>query len=590
MSFINKKKEILFLILLIFFFKLYHLYLNPIEHGFVTSYSANTLIFYNAKSFLLKAQSFNDWNHPGTPIYYFVFLISKFIGGLHYENFTKYVFSHNILTFLIYILSINYFFNYFKKIFSKNILIISILFFHSFYMSLHTLEFIDPTNYLIPFGLILTVQTFKVLSNEIKLKNIIKFSLILTMAMFTKLSFLPFAISCLIPFILKIFQGLKILHAIKNFLFLIFSLFIFTILWNLPIIGRIPKILYMAVFSRDDTLLNFEKLFTFFNNFFIFFVEKKFIFLVLILITIIAAFLFYIKSAVFLFLKKIKLQNRDFYIFIFGFLLFLSFNYTLLNTSEEYELFNNEPGVGDLLRNCFHYSLFLIPFLYFYKNKKNFLFFFNILVTLAFLNNLYFYEKHRLLAKKNLVKHEKIFFEKTDKYLLNKRIAIFSNGYPYGSLILHHIGNNIFAGERFTDELNDSNPDIRFLRVADIYDNINKSKTKSENTSKLKSMINNFDDFLKRNIHNKLYLFLSPNSFRETSNFIGFVNRNKDLFISNEKVDYIVFNSSISLFKRKDINISNFISYLKTKKNFSNDQINKIKVLNDVWYLIELDK
>ena len=91
MSFINKKKEILFLILLIFFFKLYHLYLNPIEHGFVTSYSANTLIFYNAKSFLLKAQSFNDWNHPGTPIYYFVFLISKFIGGLHYENFTKYV-------------------------------------------------------------------------------------------------------------------------------------------------------------------------------------------------------------------------------------------------------------------------------------------------------------------------------------------------------------------------------------------------------------------------------------------------------------------------------------------------------------------
>ena len=206
------------------------------------------------------------------------------------------------------------------------------------------------------------------------------------------------------------------------------------------------------------------------------------------------------------------------------------------------------------------------------------------------MNNLYFYEKHRLLAKENLEKRERIFYEKTNKYLQNKRIAIFNNGYPNGSLILHHIGNNIFAGERFINELNNSNPNIRFLRVADIYDNIEQKNMISKKVSNLKLIINNFDNILKENLNYKLYLFLSPNSFRETSNFIGFKNRNKDLYISKDKVDYIVFNSSISLFKRKDIKIKEFINYLKTKKNFSDNQIYKINVLDDIWYLIELNK
>ena len=103
MKYIFKKKKILLSILFFIFFKLDYLFLFPIEHGFVTSYSANTLIFYNSKSFLLKAQSFNDWNHPGTPIYYFVFVISKIIGGLQYENFSKFVYAHNFFTFLIYV-------------------------------------------------------------------------------------------------------------------------------------------------------------------------------------------------------------------------------------------------------------------------------------------------------------------------------------------------------------------------------------------------------------------------------------------------------------------------------------------------------
>ena len=153
----------------------------------------------------MKAQSFNDWNHPGTPIYYFVFVISKIIGGLQYENFSKFVYAHNFFTFLIYVASINYFFNFFRKYLSNFTLLLSVLFFNSFYMSLHTLEFIDPTNYLLPLAMILSVQTFKILTKEINFKSISKFSLVLILALFIKLSFLPFVISSIIAFFLKNF-------------------------------------------------------------------------------------------------------------------------------------------------------------------------------------------------------------------------------------------------------------------------------------------------------------------------------------------------------------------------------------------------
>lgn len=591
MKYFLKKKEILISILFILFFKLYYLFLFPIEHGFVTSYSANTLIFYNSKSFLLKAQSFNDWNHPGTPIYYFVFLISKIIGGLDYENFSKFVYAHNLFTFLLYLTSINYFFNYFKRYISNLTLLLSFIFFNSFYMSLHTLEFIDPTNYLLPLAMILSVQTFKILTKKINFISISKFSLVLILALFTKLSFLPFVISSIVVFFLRIFHEFKIKISFFRLLQFISISFIFTLLWNFPIIGRIPKILYAAVFTRNDTLLNVNVLIEFFNNFFTFYLDKKVFFLILVIILIIYCTIFYLKFIIKVITSKFETKNKgDLYIFVFGLLLFLSFNYTLLNTAREYKLFSNEPGIGDLLRNCFLYSLFIIPVLIFSNSNKKYVYFLKILIILAFFNNLYFYENNRTKAKKNLELHEKIFYEKTDKYLKNRTYAIFNTGYPNTSLILHHIGNNIFAGERFTEELNRSNPNLRFLRVADIYNEMSHQNNFSKNNTFFKKKMAQIDKIFKENLNRNLYLILSPNSFRETSNFIGFKNRKKDLYLSQKKVDYIVFNSSNKFFLNRNINIEKFVNFLSTKKNFKKENIAVINILNDKWYIIKLDK
>ena len=221
---------------------------------------------------------------------------------------------------------------------------------------------------------------------------------------------------------------------------------------------------------------------------------------------------------------------------MFGLLLFLSFNYTLLNTAREYKLFTNEPGIDDLLRNCFHYSLFLIPVLIFSNSNKKYIYLLKLLIILAFFNNLYFYENNRTQAKKNLELHEKVFFEKKNKYLKNKTYAIFNTGYPNTSLILHHIGNNIFAGERFTEELNRSNPNLRFLRVADIYNEMSQQNNFAKKNTFFKKKMAQIDKIFKENLNRSLYLILSPNSFRETSNFIGFKNRKK---VINQKQKYI---------------------------------------------------
>ena len=171
-----------------------------------------------------------------------------------------------------------------------------------------------------------------------------------------------------------------------------------------------------------------------------------------------------------------------------------------------------------------------------------------LLIILAFFNNLYFYENNRTQAKKNLELHEKVFFEKTNKYLKNKTYAIFNTGYPNTSLILHHIGNNIFAGERFTEELNRSNPNLRFLRVADIYNEMSQQNNFAKKNTFFKKKMAQIDKIFKENLNRSLYLILSPNSFRETSNFIGFKNRKKDLYLSKKKLITLFLIPQINFF------------------------------------------
>ena len=57
------------------------------------------------------------------------------------------------------------------------------------------------------------------------------------------------------------------------------------------------------------------------------------------------------------------------------------------------------------------------------------------------------------------------------------------------------------------------------------------------------------DKFFKENLNRSLYLILSPNSFRETSNFIGFKNRKKDLYLSKKKLITLFLIPQINFFK-----------------------------------------
>ena len=462
-------------------------------------------------------------------------------------------------------------------------------------MSFHTLEFIDPTNYLIPFGLLFLVQTFKLLSKTVSFNAIIKYSFIATLATFTKLSFLPFLISSLCSITFKIFNDYKLKISIKKFSLLIFSFIIFTILWNFPIVGRIPKIIFAAIFTRNDTLLTNEVVLNFLTNFFNFFYDKKLFFLIAIIVMIVFFSYKYLDYFYKIFLKKVSFNDDGPY-FIFGLLLFCSFLYTLLNTAREYKLFLDEPGIGDLLRNCFHYSLFIIPAIYlFFRNNKKILIFINILIIFAFVNNLIFYSEYRSNQIENLDKHGKLFELKTNKILLNKNFAIFNTGYPYPSYLLHHIGNNIFAGERFTNELLDKKKNVYFLRLADIYHDYenhfrNKEKINLDKNINIKKLINKFDNYIKKKLNRSLYLILSPNSFKETSNFIGFPNRSKSLYIPSEKkIDYLLFNSSNKFFKNRNIDIDKFIKFIKVKYNLNILDVSEIQIYDDNWKLIKLN-
>ena len=69
---------ITFFIAYFFISKLYLLYFNPINIG-SNVIALNTQIFYNAKSFEFLPQSFHDWNHPGTPLYYYTNIVSLLI-------------------------------------------------------------------------------------------------------------------------------------------------------------------------------------------------------------------------------------------------------------------------------------------------------------------------------------------------------------------------------------------------------------------------------------------------------------------------------------------------------------------------------
>ena len=105
----EKKLFYIFFILIFFYLKIYFILINPSNLGSYTI-AVNTLVFFNSKSFYqIAPQAFNDWNHPGTPVYILGYIIGKFLNGLELEKIQIFLNINHIITLIILIFSIIFF-------------------------------------------------------------------------------------------------------------------------------------------------------------------------------------------------------------------------------------------------------------------------------------------------------------------------------------------------------------------------------------------------------------------------------------------------------------------------------------------------
>jgi hypothetical protein len=348
----NKRYSLLTLVLCSFvlLFKIYTLFINPITAGSI-GFSSQTFIFYNTLSFNKVAQSFLDWNHPGTPIYYLNYIFSFFWLNDDINQFQKFIYLSHFLNYLLIFYYFCFFINYFKFYLKVREILIFSFFLFSFHFSLQTLEIIDPSNYLIPLSLISVVFLFKTFfSNSYKYLYINSF--VLSLCLSIKLTFIPFFISAYISIFFKFINDGKFKFK-KFFLFNFFFIFFFIFL-NFPILGRIPKIFYNIFFSRDDTLFNFLDIINILKYEYIFLRDQNFLLLSSFFIFLVVFILVIAKK----FILKKKNENQIY--FIFYILLFLSFLHILFVSNVEMKDFlTKRPST--LFRHLCFYSIFVIP-------------------------------------------------------------------------------------------------------------------------------------------------------------------------------------------------------------------------------------
>ena len=93
-------------------------------------------------------------------------------------------------------------------------------------------------------------------NNNFHINDLFKIGIISSLLLAIKINTIPFVVSTAIYILIHQFRNKEIYNYIKylSILFLSFLLF------NFPIIGRIPKIFYNILFVRDDTILNLNEI------------------------------------------------------------------------------------------------------------------------------------------------------------------------------------------------------------------------------------------------------------------------------------------------------------------------------------------
>jgi hypothetical protein len=281
---------------------------------------------------------------------------------------------------------------------------------------------------------------------------------------------------------------------------------------------------------------------------------------------------------------------------IFAIFLFLSFFYTYFCVGSE--IYHQSISIirGINFRNADFYIIFLIPLLISSKDLKNFLnkqkivllFFFIFFFSLClFLINRTDYAN--IISNKNQIFYKEIYSDIPKE----SKIAIYNNLYGYGfeDEQLFYKTINIMANDRFAEEVFAKFTNVRYLRLNDILHRWKPEVLKNQQNkiSKIKNIRNKWDDFLKKKLNKKLYLFFSYKSLSLTGNyFVGDHERSHDIFLKrkNEKIEFIIFPKINNLFKQYNVSADDFISILGGKLNIVG--VKTFSVENDDWYILKI--
>ena len=572
---LNERSLVLFFALYLILLKIYFLYLNPISIG-SNVIALNSHIFFNAKSFQYIPQSFHDWNHPGTPIYYLTNLISIFIGGLHVKNFETFLFVFHIITYLFNILAIFYFVHFFKKKIELKNLFVFILIFFSFDTNLLAIENIDYTAFQLPLTFFIIISTVKCLE-EPNNKNLFLLSLILSLSISIIMVFLPYLLSI---FIIFFNQLVLITKKIKKFFIFTIFFIVNLIIFNFPILGRMPKIFYNVLFSRKDTTFNFFESFFLLKSSIITLINQN-IFLFFLVSVFISYVFFEILKKIYYFGLRNIFDSKSFLIILITFF----FIYTFIVASKDTNQNWNIQGI--FFRNTYIYSSFiLLSFFWIEKNKfYNSIKYFLILVsTISFLFTNVNYISKRINNSKINNQNKLNFKKNLEKYTSSAdQILIYSDtGYAFENFNILSRANSVFAGDKFTAELIDQYPELRYLRIHDIvHNNFEKLSRIQKN-----KFYDNIDKKIKKFLPYKWYLILSHKSFHETGGSFTDPNRSKKVYIKNKKkiiddVNLVIFNNSHII---KNIDVKKIISHIKTSTNLKKSS--KFRIGGDTWFVI----
>ncbi len=567
---IRKYLILCFFIIIIIANKIYFLLINPANLGSFT-YSINTMLFFNTKAAVeIAPQAFNDWNHPGTPVYLLGFLIEKIIGTINIEKISIFLIFHHFLSSVYLIFSLLFFLNKTINKIDNKIILSTIFLVISFYNFFLQLETVDIQNYLLPTYLILI--TFILSLDQVKIyhkRSTILVSFFSALLLSIKLNTLPIFLTLYV----SLFVFFLLEKNIKFFFKYLFLFLFFFLLVNLPIIGRLPKIIFNNFFSRNDTLLSGETLGNFLNkiNLFNFNFYDYLVFIFYLIVTIFFIFVLF---------KNLKKKNNfDIFLNIISIFLIIFFFYTMFLT---FSFSDMNDGRGVATRNSF----LLFSFLIFGKvlwNKNKYTKFKNFILLVSFTIFLINNFNYITLQKKSLenIKIKNIKFQKEYYKYFSKSdtIAIYNtSNYGFRDFCLLSLGNEVFVRNAFTKEMIQKFPKKRHLNANYISSLFEDKKNNNNELRKLYDFLSvKFSEYLPDNLNHifnmKSYNIIHSkfNEFYLAKNLYSTANQDEDM-------------QGFILFDNNQIKTKEVINYLNKNMEYN---IIKILIDNDTWWFLK---